>query len=409
MKSCTVGVSPWQLLILFQPKTVSESWPRPQTRTWRKSRRMRSVKTSYDMSFPEKRLSTIFFSIDELFDERLHLEPPWKHPPVNPDLQEKRPGAKSHESANTMVDVDDTQVPFDALSNNHKSPFNMLEDDSKIKPRRGSVGRAHRTRLAGELCTKAGIHIVPDDAESRQVAGKMVRPCATFFAALPRQDTSGGYPRPRVLQYNDEKGFGRAWTANRQYLGITALGVWEAPSQVFDNGQRRTKNEDRMFSQHMAGISGMRWQGREFEASCRTTQRLEEEGHLQDVPAVVMAPWVWLREKLISVPAGAPVDTLRHSNHDGKSVRDVLAYQLRLSKLLLGERQRFDGRSINGSAEKQIGGTTADELLFRWGRHDGRRAGDSNFVLLGVACKMASDGRLTANHNGRELARRQLR
>ncbi|KAH0389084.1 hypothetical protein KCU92_g342, partial [Aureobasidium melanogenum] len=66
MKSCTVGVSPWQLLILFQPKTVSESWPRPRTRTWRKSRRTRSVKTSYDMSFTEKRLSTIFFSIDEL-------------------------------------------------------------------------------------------------------------------------------------------------------------------------------------------------------------------------------------------------------------------------------------------------------------------------------------------------------
>lgn len=33
MRSCTVGVSPWQLLILFQPKTVSESWtPGPDPR-----------------------------------------------------------------------------------------------------------------------------------------------------------------------------------------------------------------------------------------------------------------------------------------------------------------------------------------------------------------------------------------
>lgn len=50
----------------------------------------------------------IFFSLDELFDERLHLEPPWKHPPVNPDLQEKRPGAKGHESANVGLYHRDT-------------------------------------------------------------------------------------------------------------------------------------------------------------------------------------------------------------------------------------------------------------------------------------------------------------
>lgn len=65
----------------------------------------------------------------------------------------------------------------------------------------------------------------------------------------------------------------------------------------------------------------------------------------------------------------------------------------------------FTPKKQSRSTEKQIGGTTADELLFRWGRHDGRRAGDSNFVLLGGACKMASDGRLAANHNGRELMR----
>ena len=54
----------------------------------------------------------------------------------------------------------------------------------------------------------------------------------------------------------------------------------------------------------------------------------------------------------------------------------------------------------------QIGGTTAGELLFFWwGRHDGRRAGEGNFVLLGVACKMASDGRRTANQDGTEMER----
>lgn len=74
--------------------------------------------------------------------------------------------------------------------------------------------------------------------------------------------------------------------------------------------------------------------------------------------------------------------------------------------------QRFDGRSINGrmsdsgniypegGVDRQIGGTTVDELLFWWGRHDGRRAGESNFVLLGVACTKASHGRRTANQDG---------
>jgi hypothetical protein len=58
-----------------------------------------------------------------------------------------------------------------------------------------------------------------------------------------------------------------------------------------------------------------------------------------------------------------------------------------------------------GGETRQIGGKTVDELLFWWGRHDGRRAGDSNFVLLGVACKKDSHGRLAANQDHVEMAR----
>ena len=58
----------------------------------------------------------IFFSLDELFDERLHLKPPWKHPPVNPDLQEKLPGAKGHEPANVGLYHRDNETIYDYLS-----------------------------------------------------------------------------------------------------------------------------------------------------------------------------------------------------------------------------------------------------------------------------------------------------
>jgi hypothetical protein len=53
----------------------------------------------------------------------------------------------------------------------------------------------------------------------------------------------------------------------------------------------------------------------------------------------------------------------------------------------------------------RLGEKPSTNCFFGGGRHDGRRAGDSNFVLLGVACKKDSHGRLAANQDHVEMAR----